>query len=96
MPRPPRDYAEVLAEAKRFEPRLSRAFRRSIDKMRASVSINDLAMRLAAKDVRGALALFPVVIVKDALSPAATIVRDAILRGGRVGATLLNAARKGQ
>ena len=92
MPRPPRDYAEVLAEAKRFEPRLSRAFRRSIDKMRASVSINDLAMRLAAKDVKGALALLPLAQAKDALAPCGTIARDATLRGGRVGAAAVNRA----
>jgi len=92
VPRPPRDYAEVLAEAKRFEPRLSRAFRRAIDKLRGQVSINDLAMAIAAKDVRRAAALLPLAQARDALAPCGTIARDATLRGGRVGAAAVNRA----
>lgn len=48
------------------------------------MSINALAMALAAKDVKLAMSLLTG--VEDALSPAGTIVRDAFLKGGRLGA----------
>jgi hypothetical protein len=60
------------------------------------VSINDLAMALAAKDVRRALALLPVATVKDALAPAATIVRDATVKGGKLGAEQVREALEGR
>lgn len=92
MPRLPADYRALLAEARRFEPRLNRAFRRAALRLRERVSINALAMALAAKDARRALALLAIAEVKDALSPAGTIARDAVLRGGRVGAEQLSSA----
>jgi hypothetical protein len=91
--RQPADYRAVHAEADRFEPRLARALRRSIEKLRERVSINALAMALHARDARTAVALLKQAIVADVLSPAGTIIRDAVLRGGKVGAERLNEAR---
>ncbi len=84
------------AVADRTEPRLSRAVRTAVERMRASVSINDLAMALHAKDVKRALALLSPAVVKDALLPAGTIVKEAVMRGGRLGAEQVNAAIKGK
>lgn len=86
MPRPRSDFAATHAAAAGFEPRLSRAVRRAAEKLRAGLSINDLAMRLAAGDVKGALALLPVQSIESAFTPTQGIVRDAFARGGRVGA----------
>lgn len=92
MPRPPADYRALHAAADVVEGRLARAFARSVEKLQAGVSINDLANAIARGDVKGALALLPVAAVKDSLSPAGTIVRDAVIRGGKVGAEMVNEA----
>jgi len=93
MARTPRDYADVHRAARGFEARLARAVRRSLDKIRDGVSINDLAAALAAKDVRRALALLPRSFVEDALKPAGSIAADAVDRGRRIGAKQVRKAR---
>lgn len=93
MARPRSDYQALHAEADRFEPRLERALGRSIEKAREAVSVNTLAMALAAKDVKAAMAQLPPPTLQDALSPAGTIARDAFARGGRVAADQVNDAR---
>lgn len=93
MPRPRADFRAVHAEAARLEPRVAGSVRRALEKLRDAVSINSLALALAAKDVKRAMALFPAAQAKEALSPAGRIVRDAVLRGGRLGAALLSQAR---
>lgn len=99
----------VLDAADEIEPRLAGAVRRSVEKMREGVSTNELAMALAAKDVKRALALVvgpprprhPMGAallpdrIADALSPAATIARDAVMKGGRLGAEQVRKALEG-
>ena len=94
MARRPADYLIVHKAADNIEPRVARAFERSVERMRSTVSINELAMALSAGDVKRAERLLTVQAVEDALSPVGTIVRDAVLRGGRIGAEILNKARK--
>ena len=94
MPRPRSDFAAVHGEASRIEPDLARAVQKALARVRDGLSINELAMALAAKDARRALALVPKVTVADALSPAGTIVRDTVLRGGRLGADVVNKPRR--
>jgi hypothetical protein len=77
------------AAADTIEPRMTRAFERAMVRARDRVSINDLALTLQAQDARGALALIDRAGLADALSPAGTIVRDTVLRGGRIGAAAL-------
>lgn len=83
---PKREYQPVHAEADKFEPRLARALDRAAERMRETMSINALAIAIAGKDVRAAMAQLPAAAVEDALRPVATITRDAVLRGGRVAA----------
>jgi hypothetical protein len=90
MPRQPHEYRAVHEAADRIEPRLARAFERAVLKLRGLISINELAMRLAARDVKGAMRLLTKEAVQDALGPSATIVRDAVLKGGRLGAEAVN------
>ena len=86
MPRQPREYKAVHDAADKIEPRLARAVERALAKLRELIPINDLAMRLSARDVRGAMRLLPKEKVEDALKPSATIVKDATMRGVRLGA----------
>ena len=92
MPRLPSEYRAIHEAADKAEPRLVRAVLKTLERIRSEVSINALAMALAARDGKRALALLPLVTVKDALSAAGPIVRDAVLKGGRLGAEQVNKA----
>lgn len=94
MPRPRSDVRAIHAAADRLEPGLARAVERAMEKLRDSVSINALALALSARDVRRAMALLPEAAVKEALSPAGTIIREAVIRGGRLGAEQVNKAAR--
>jgi hypothetical protein len=89
----PGRYLDVHAAADALEVRLARALSRSMAKMRDRISITSLAHALARGDINGALSMLDEASVKDALSPAATIAREAFVRGGRVGAAKVNEAR---
>ena len=72
--------------ADRFEPRLEKAFERSIEKLQAMVLINHLAMLISAKNVRGATRLFPDKQIEESLSGSAAIVEEAAILGWKLGA----------
>jgi hypothetical protein len=57
--------------------------------MRERCSIADLAAALADKDVRRALAVMTRTAPEDAFHPAGDIVRDAVVRGGKMAYDLL-------
>jgi len=92
MPRLPSEYRALHEAADKAESRLARAVLKALERIRGQVSINDLAMALANKDAKRALALLPLATIRDALSLAAPIVRDAVLKGGRLGADQVNKA----
>ena len=93
MPRPRSDFAAVHGAARGIEPRLARAVQRALVKLREAIPLEALAAAIAAKDGRRALALIPKSTVSDALMPAGAIVRDTVIRGGRVGAEVVNRAK---
>ena len=90
MPRQPQEYRAIHIVADKIEPRMARAYVRSVEKLQKSISINGLAMAISLRNVKSAIRLIPAERVKDVLSPLATIVKDTTLRGGRVGAEILN------
>jgi len=90
MPRQPHEYKALHDAADRIEPRLARALERALVKLPESISINELAMKLSAGDVKGAMRLLSKERVKDSLSHSGTIVKDAVMRGGRLGAGEVN------
>jgi len=106
MPRLPSEYRALHEAADKAEPRLARAVLKALERIRGQVSINDLAIIIARaqqndllarwrevlKDVDRALALLPLATIRDALSPAGPIVKDALLKGGRLGAEQVNKA----
>lgn len=93
MPRPASEYRALHAAADAVEPQLARAVGRAMRRIREGVSINALAMALAARDQKAAVALLVEAEMRAALGPAAAIVQAAVLRGGRVGAPAVNRAR---
>ncbi len=90
MPRQPQEYRKIHAEADRIELKLARSVERAMTKVRNTVSINELGLALAMGDVKRAVRLVPLERVKEALSPAGTTIRDAVIEGGKVGARILN------
>jgi hypothetical protein len=74
-----------------YEAQLRARFVRAAKALRASVSINDLAMALG--NPKQALALLPKTKVRTALAPVSTIWTQAFVKGGTLGATQLNKAR---
>jgi len=94
VPRPPADYRLVHATADKIEARMARAFVRAADRMRENVSVFELGNALADGDVKRAVrAVSPGGQIEDALGPVATITRDAVIRGGRIGAQMVREAK---
>lgn len=92
MPRQPSEYRATHAAADRLEPKLARAVYRGTQKLRDRLSINALAVAIAAKDVKRAMTLLGLESIEEALAPTADVVRGAVLRGGRIGAAQVNEA----
>lgn len=84
MPRQPHEYAAVHKAADYYEPLLRVRIVRAMKAIRASVSINDLAMSMG--NAKQAAQLVPVAKLKVALAPAAKVVRDAVRQGGKIAA----------
>ena len=94
MKRPASAYRDTLAAARRIEPEMARRVARGLRKARERVSINALAMALAAENVKAALGMLELQALRDDLAPAGTTARDAVLRGGRLGAETVNKATR--
>lgn len=91
MPRPRSAFTAVHAAADHYEAHLRARFVRAAKALRASVRINDLAMALG--NPKQALALLPTTRIREALAPVATTAKDAVLKGGQLGAAHLNNLR---
>jgi len=95
--RPPAEYRDIHKAADSIEPRLAAALVRGMERARAGVAVYDVAQALQwGGTVTGradrVLALLTKATLADALSPVATISRDAYLKGGKLGAEALNRA----
>ena len=89
-------YKLIHEQADKYEPRVARAIKAGLMRLRQNGrgEIYTIAGRLEAKDVDGAVdAALRLVTVEDRLSPVVTILAEATLRGGKVGAKRLNMAR---
>lgn len=94
----------AVAAADNAEGAVAKAARTGLAHVRGRVVINDLAMLIAtaqdkhrrglpwATDLDRAVALLSRADLEAALAGAAKLVHDAVLRGGRVGADVLNEA----
>lgn len=81
---------DVLSEGRRIEKRVADAQRRALGKLADGISINDLAAAIVNGDLRKAKALLPVRRVRDVQAPAAAIIRDTVLKGGKLAARELS------
>lgn len=64
---------------------MARAVRRSAERLRRRLPMDRLEDALASGDVRQVDALLDEVDWADAYEPGAAIIRDAFVRGGRIG-----------
>lgn len=104
--RAPRDFAPIHGAADSFEPRFAKAFVKAMERVRASGQITTLALALEQarqnymrrpgpvnpKDVDAAVRPF-VQALALALAPLGDIVRDATIKGGKLGAATVRAQR---
>ena len=90
MPRQSQEYRAIHSAADKIEPRMARAYVRSTERLREPISIDELAIALSLKNVNAAIKLIPDERVEDVLSPMGTIVQDTTLKGGRIGAEVVN------
>lgn len=86
MARQPKAYNDIHRAADRIEPRMARAFVRASDRLRDTVTIDELALAIASGSVLRAMRLFPAGVVREKMAPLGTIAKDAMVRGGRIGA----------
>lgn len=84
--RAPAEYHDQQEAAEWYEPRMAARAERAAQRVRESVTINDIALALATGDVRRVMELFPRDSVREAFEPLGTLSRDAFARGGRLGA----------
>lgn len=89
MPRPPSDYRDVHQAADQIGPQLANAVHGALVRGRKNISINRLANALAAREIKAAMVILLPAGEKAALAAAATICRDAVMRGGRIGVGLI-------
>jgi hypothetical protein len=82
------DYRHTLRVAATVERQLGSDLRRGFARLRSIVTINDLAMALASKNVNRALVL----VTKDAIASALEPARSSVERAVRAG--MKSAARK--
>lgn len=84
--------SEVLDAADKIEVRMARSLEKAARQLQDSVSINELALWVAAGNARQASAQLPAGRIEAAYVPAGAIARDAVERGGKLGAAAVNRA----
>ena len=75
--------------ADKIEPRMARAYVLSTERLRESISINELALALSMGNVKAAIKIASRE-VESVMLPMGTIVKDTVLRGGKIGANAVN------
>jgi hypothetical protein len=76
--------------ARPIERKMARAMLRAVERTREKLLINDLAMAIASRDVKAAMRMFPAALFEEPLGPVGTVARDAVVKGGKVGAEIVN------
>lgn len=78
--------ARLIQAADRTEARVSRTLGPAFEKMRAKIPLEALEKALARGDARIAGQLIDRMDFADPLQPAGEILKDAVTRGGKIGA----------
>lgn len=87
--RQPESYQAVHNVADAIEIRMARAYVKSVERLQESISINELALALSLRNVKAAVKMVSRE-VENVLLPAGTIVKEATIRGGYIGADVVN------
>lgn len=82
MPKPPNQRA-LHTSANYYEPLFRARFARAMKQVQKQTSINTLAMSMG--NAKQAKDLIPRAVLIKALAPLRKIIRDAYMRGGKVG-----------
>ena len=84
MPRQPQEIRVVHASADYYEPLLRARFVRAMKAVQRQTPINSLALSMA--NARQAKNTIPKAVLEQALEPLKKVIRDAYMRGGKLGA----------
>ena len=87
-------YRRAHRAADALEPLTEVRLIRAHDRIRKQVSINELALRLASKDVASALRLLPRTLIERETAPVETPLRRAFTKGVDIGALQIRELRK--
>ena len=90
MARQPHEYKAVHDAADKIEPRMAAAVVKMADRIADKIDINELAAAISSGSIRKAMKLVNTWGIIEAHEPMAKIVEDTILRGGRIGADVMN------
>ena len=77
--------AALRREERRFRPRLMRAWIRFARRLQAEVDDKELEAALGTGSVRKVMDVYSEELISELLEPFASILRDATIKGGRVG-----------
>lgn len=84
MPRQPSEIKVVHSSADYYEPLFRARYVRAMKQLQKSISINDLAMSMG--NAKQAASMVPRSAIVKAMEPLRKVLRDAFMRGGRLGA----------
>lgn len=80
----------IHTTADAIEPRLARAYVLSTERLQESISINELALTLSMRNTKAAIKIASREVEK-VLLPLGAIVKDTVIRGGKIGAKIVGA-----
>jgi hypothetical protein len=86
MPRHGDGERALLESADKIEARLARALVLAMQRLRDRLPLEALERAVSAGDVRYASMVVDTIDVEDVLEPSGEILRDAFLKGGKLGA----------
>jgi hypothetical protein len=81
---PDRAYTRLHKEADKIEPRMARAIRVASERLKERLPMKELEDALERMDYRAAANLIETIDFADAYLPSSEIVKDAVLRGGKI------------
>lgn len=85
MSRPLNDYAAVHKAADYYEPLMRSKFVKAIKALRKRVTLQQIVMAMQTKTP-----IIPRSQLEEALKPAAKVIHDAVMYGGKLGAVKVN------
>lgn len=89
MSRPPKDYVEVHKAADYYEPLMRSKITAGLKALRKKITLQHIVASMQSR-----AAVIPRKQIEDALQPAAKVIRDAVMHGGKLGEAKVNEVLK--